>query len=291
MHLQQILRRYRSILLTVVLMTVVPAAQAQLVGVEENTGTLYNISILGGPPSSVVLTEIGQTGLDDLGSIEFNPYDNSLYGLTTGDHAALYSISLSPNLDAISSVDLIGELGIFAYEGGMAFSPGGTAYAVNGGDTTPALVTLDLDSGLATFVGFLDGRRDIAGLGWRSDGVLMGLDSTTNTLVTIDPVTAETAWFWNSELVGRVGGMVMAGNAAYYATANAGDAQYPGSNGLYAFDPMFGGAPQEIGLFTNQWDMYDPDYIGISGLAIVPEPATLGLLLLGGLGLLRRRVR
>jgi hypothetical protein len=268
---------------------VVPAAQAQLVGVEGSTGTLYNISILDGPPSSVVLTEIGQTGLDNLGSIEFNPHDNTLYGLTTGDHAALHTITLSPSLDAIVSVDLIGELGIFAFEGGMAFAPDGTAYAVNGGVTTPALVTLNLGTGEATAVGFLDGRRDIAGLGWRSDGMLMGLDSTTNTLVTIDPATAETAWFWDSELVGRVGGMVMAGTDAYYATANAGDAQYPGSNRLYGFDPLIPGPPQEIGLFGN-WSMDDPDYIGISGLAIVPEPATLGLLLLGGLGLLRRRV-
>lgn len=265
-----------------------PAAQDPLIGVEETTGTLYNIS-----RTDASLVEIGQTGLLGLGALEFNPADGLLYGMTTGQNASLYRITISPSFDDVLAVDLIGELGIFAFEGALAFAPDGTAYALNGGITQSALLTLDLDTGAATAIGLLEGRRDIAGLGWRSDGVLVGLDSTTDTLITIDPSDIDpntsivaTTWIEDAALVGSLGGMVIAGDEAYYATANRWAAE-EGSNGLFWFDPSTG-AQAGRGTFT---PLDSNNFTGISGLAIIPEPATLSLLLLGGLSLLYRRTR
>lgn len=265
-----------------------PVAQTSLIGVEHTTGTLYNIS-----KTDASLVEIGQTGLSGLGALEFNPADGLLYGMTSGQHAALYRIEISPSLDDVLSVDLIGELGIFAFEGGLAFAPDGTAYALNGGVTQAALMTLDLNTGAATAIGLLEGRHDIAGLGWRDDGVLVGLDSTTGTLITIDPSSIDpntsivaTAWIEDSALVGSLGGMVIAGDEAYYTTANRW-AQSEGSNGLFWFDPSTG-VQAGRGTFAS---LDINNLTGISGLAITPEPATLSLLLLGGLAILYRRVR
>ena len=277
-----------AVLATLVTLIAGPVVEAQLIGVEEATGNLYQISAV-----DASLTLIGGTGLDGVGALEFNPYDGLLYAMTTGENATLYQIDLSPSMDQVLSVDPIGELGIFAYEGGLAFGPDGTAYAVNGGTTVSALLTVDLDTGVATVVGILDGggRRDIAGLGWRSDGVLVGIDSTTNTMLTIDPVTANppsdpviTSYIEDSASIGSVGGMVMFGDAAYYATANQW-AQTAGSNMLYTFNP-FTGEQTGVGPFTL---LDNNQFNGISGLAIIPEPATFGLVVIGCCAFLRRR--
>ncbi len=279
MHLQQILRQHRTILFALTLCVVVPAAQAQLVAIEENTGELYGVST-----TDAALDLIGPTGLTDLGALEFNPYDGVLYGLTTGADAALYRFVISPTLDDVTAYP-IGELGIYIYEGGLAFAPDGTAYGVNGGVTTSVLFTLDLDTGQATPTNTLSGRHDIAGLGWRDDGLLVGLDSTTGTLLTIDPVTAQIGHIEDmAPIIGSIGGMVLAGgDTGYFSTAGL-HALTPGSNELYSFNP-YSGDHTQIGLF-------DDTVItgaGFAGLSVIPEPTTLGLLILGSVGLLRRR--
>lgn len=265
------------------LLLAVPVTLGQLVAVEWDEGRLYNVST-----TDASLTLIGGTGLVGLGALEFNPSDGFLYGLTTGEQAALYRIGISPAADEILSVVSVGELGVYVFEGGLAFAPDGTAYVVSGGITTSTLLTLDLDTGVAAVVNVLDGRHDIGGLGWRSDGLLVGLDATDNALATIDPVTVALgladddgvpdAW----PIMGSVGGMALLGEAAFFATGGP-LAVTPGSNGLYMFDP-FNGDPFLIGGFDGT-----VTGIGISGLAIIPEPATLGLVFIGCLAVLRRR--
>ncbi len=266
-----------------------PVGEPPLIGVEMNSGTLYSIS-----RADATLSEIGPTGLTGLGALEFNPNDGFLYGMTFGDVAdtALYRIGISPSLQDVLSVDLIGGLGIRAFEGGLAFAPDGTAYALNGGVTVPALVKLDLGTGLATEPVFLDDRHDIGGLGWRSDGMLVGLDSTTNTLITIDPGTGVTATIQGTPAIGSVGGMYLDGDVGYFATAGP-RAFTPGSNALYTFDAFGGTIIGMVGssTWTDMGMFLDAEDTGISSLAIIPEPATLSLLLLGSLALLYRRTR
>jgi hypothetical protein len=257
----------------------VSSLRAQLVGVEFDTGRFYSISTTDGS-----LQLIGDTDIANIAALEFNSQDGVLYGFTSGEAKLtnLYRFTISPSFDSVSA-ELVGPLGLSTFEGGLAFSPAGVAYAFNGGATVPALLTLDLATGDASLVGIVEARHDINGLGWRSDGLLIGLDATDNALVTIDPVTlALTTVDQVDSTVGTLGGMALSEAGGFFVTAGP-DAAIPGSNSLYSFDP-FTGDQVFIASYENQILAN-----GFSGLAFVPEPATLTLLSIGGLALLRRR--
>jgi hypothetical protein len=253
--------------------------RAQLVGVEFNTGSFYSISTTDGS-----LQFIGDTDIENIGALEFNPQDGFLYGFTTGAAKLtnLYRFTISPTLDAVTA-ELVGPLGLSTFEGAIAFSPTGDMFAVNGGSTVPALLALDAATGDATLINSFADRHDINGLGWRSDGFLVGLDNTDDALLAIDPITAGvTVIDQVGTAIGSVGGMAMGEAGNFFVTAGP-LAVDPGSNSLYSFDP-FTGDHVFIASYENQILAN-----GFSGLAFIPEPATLALLSLGGLALLRRR--
>ena len=279
------MRRVSARLTTLFLVTIglpAMAGPAPLIGVEENTGDFYAIST-----TNASLQLIGHSGVEGLGALEYNPHDGCFYGFTTGEAPeapVLYRFDIPTTLDAVTPHS-IGPLGVHAYEGGLAFAPDGTAYAVNGGVTVPYLVTLNLNTGHATVVNSMVGRHDIAGLGWRGDGVLIGLDSTDNALLAIDPTTAGATTIDSiSPIIGGVGGMALLDGSGYFVTAGP-LALHPGSNGLYSFN-AYTGEHAFIGSFDNVILGS-----GFSGLSIVPEPATLTLLALAGAALLRRKRR
>jgi hypothetical protein len=257
-----------------------PAAFGDLYGIEYDTGYLYSIS-----PADASMTYIGSTGLvSGLGSLEYYVNDSGqLYGFTCGDAAAARLYSINPSTAEAME---IGPLGLnFVYEGGLAFSPAGIAYGVNANNVaTPQLFTIDLDTGAGTVVATLSGgQRDVGGLAWRSDGMLVGLERVSNALVEIDPATGATSVIatLNPDYVGAVGGMAAMGDTGYFACGNT-YSSIPGSNALYSFD-LYTGDYQFIGGFAPT-----VTGIGISGLAI-PEPGCLGLVALGVTALLRRR--
>jgi hypothetical protein len=259
-----------------------PAAAGEpvLVAVEEDSGDFYAVST-----SDASLNLIGNGGVTGLGSLEFNSHDGFFYGFTGGDAPTLYRFDIASSLDSVVA-EAIGPLGLFAFEGGLAFGPDGTAFAVNGGVTVPSLVTLNLSTGQASVVGAMDGRHDLAGLAWRSDGMLIGLDSTDNALLAVNPSNATSTLIDDvAATIGGVGGMTLLGDVGYFVTGGplAGPkGQSPGSNELFSFDPMTGeqffvGSFEDVILGS-----------GFSGLSVVPEPATLSLVLCGCAGLLRR---
>lgn len=254
------------------------AGEPLLVAVEEDTGDFYTVSTTDGS-----LQLIGHSGISGLGSLEFNPHDGVFYGFTVGETPALYRFDIPGSLDSVSGSE-IGPLGIFAFEGGLAFSPDGTAFAVNGGVTVPSLVTLNLATGQATVVGAMDGRHDLAGLAWRSDGMLIGLDSTDNVLLAIDPTDASSSLIDDlAPTIGGIGGMTLLDGVGYFVTGGP-LAIHAGSNELFSFDPLTGehafvGSFEDIILGT-----------GLSGLTIVPEPGTLVLLGLACVAAFLRRL-
>jgi hypothetical protein len=270
---------HTSLSATFLLSTCLPvlAGGSPLVGVEESTGAFYAIST-----SDASIQLIGQSGITGLGTLEFNPHDGFHYGFTTGPAPQLYRFTISSTLDSVSS-ELVGALGVFVYEGALAFAPDETAYALNLGITVPTLFTVNLSNAQVTPVEDLGARHDIAGLGWRSDGVLVGLDSTDNALLAINPLTAAVTTIDSiAPTIGGIGGMALLNDGGYFVTAGPLGSS-PGSNALYSFN-AFTGDHAFIGSFE--------DVIlssGFSGLTVVPEPATLALFALGAAALLLRR--
>ncbi|MFQ5592195.1 MAG: PEP-CTERM sorting domain-containing protein [Phycisphaerae bacterium] len=283
-----LLARLGTLLAAVVCCVVTPEARGYLIGIHDDTGTLYSIST-----ADAAATPVGNTGIGRVGSLEFSPSDGLLYGFTHGVHAVLYSFD--PVTAAATTIGPL-NLGTEVFEGGLAFSPDGTVYGVNGGAAADALLfRLDTGTGQATVVGALTGgRHDIGGLAWRGgleDGTLVALDRVTASLLLIDPFTGGTTLL--AELsediqAGVISGMALAdagprrsSAVGYFSTAAA-----TGTNALYSFDP-YTGQHALIGEF-------DPNVIGgagLGGLAFIPEPASSLLLAAGTLALLYRRRR
>jgi WD40 repeat protein len=263
----------------ITLICVAKPAHATLYGIDWDTSNLYSIST-----SDASLTLIGNTGISSPGTIEFSP-NGTLYSFSVGSNSTLYTIN-----PTTAAATLIGPLDLnFAYEGGLAFSPSGIAYGVNGDNANnPQLFTLNLSTGEATVVGTISGAsRDINGLAWRSDGKLIGISDFDNSLVVIDPTTLGISTLATLNVsAGTVGGMTAIGSSGYFSTGGS------GSNQLYSFD-LFTGSYNLIGSFPSNIGTG----IGISGLAEtpsgVPEPSTMLFLGSGLLGLIgfRRKFR
>lgn len=229
---------------------------SDLLGIAWDSGNLYRISTV-----DASMTLIGNTSLTNVADIQFGP-DGKLYAFTTGDSSALYEIN--PDNAAAS---FIGNLGIgFVAEGGLTFAPDGTAY---GFEYAPqGLFSINLTTGQATRIGRVDNNttaHDINGIGWRSDGQLVALDDSSNSLLAIDPTTvASTVIAVLAPRVGTVGGMTLNADKGYFSTAGTAQA---GSNSLYAFD-AFSGNYTLVGSFA---PTISGTNSGISGLAMISE--------------------
>jgi hypothetical protein len=261
-------------------------AFATLLGVDYGTGELYSIS-----ETNAATTPIGNTGITSWADIQLAP-NGTLYGFTAGTGTSkLYSINpttAAPTL--IGSLNLGASVAVF--EGGLAFAPNGTAYAMNSGRATnDSLFTINLTTGAATSLGQVTGATniDINGLAYRSDGKLVGLENDSNSLVVIDPTTRVLSTLLAVPTpVGSVGGMTVENGVGYYVTAGPGASPTPGSDDLYSFNLSTGvstlignlgfnsGCPPTGSACTD---------FGLSGLATAPvpvpapsPPATFGIL-------------
>jgi hypothetical protein len=163
------------------------------------------------------------------------------------------------------------------FEGALAITPGGTAYAMSTGSNSNAgLFTINLSTGAATDIGTVTGATDINGLVYRSDGKLVGLDDNTNSLVVIDPI-ALTATLLAAvpTTVGAIGGMTSDNGVGYYVTAGPAGS---GSDDLYSFNLFTG-----VSTLVGSPGLSDT---GLSGLAAplsttTPEPSTFAIFIVG----------
>ncbi len=198
-----------------------------LYGIEPVTGNLYRISTV---DASAVL--LGPTGLTNIGALELGP-NGFLYGMSLSGISNLYRID-----PLAATATLVGPLNSgFIFEGGLAISPTGQAFVSNSGNANSAsLVQLNLTTGQGMIGPLLSTTSgDLNGLGWRVDGMLIGLDRVTNSLLVIDPgsgvVTAQVPALGS---LGPAGGIAIRGGLGYYVTSGA------PANQLWTFDPFTG---------------------------------------------------
>ena len=232
---------------------------ADMFTIEFQTGFLYAVS-----SEDASLTFVGDTELSLPGGLAY--HDSDLFSFTAGDSPELYRID--PQTGTSTFVANI-DVPQFS-EGALTFSPEGKIYAAyTGFGGNPSLVTYDLHTGVTGTVGPISSApHDINGLVWRDDGMLLGLDRITNSLLTIDPHTAVASELAKLEpAVGGAGGMTMANNGQGYLATGSDQSNAPGTNSLYSFNPYSGDIS-----FVGEFDLNLTD-LGLSGLAYVPEPA------------------
>lgn len=256
-----------------------PVSQ-QLVGIDYDAGALYEIST-----SDASTSLMGSTGLSNVGAFEMTSV--GLLAFTTSGEGLPVLYDVNPVTYEPLPVGPLSQQIVF--DGSIAEAGDGTLFGTNRGSVSAAqLFELDPNTGMTSLVGIIsvDGatRHDVNGLAYRGDGMLIGLDRITQSLLEINTVTAEASILGSiSPAIGTVGGMAVMDGVGYFVTGGP-QATVPGSNELYSFD-LYTGDYELIGDFDGTITG-----TGLGGLAVVPEPTT-ALLLLGAAPWLARRRR
>jgi hypothetical protein len=216
-------------------------------------------------------TFIGNTGLTAPAGLEFEPATNRLLLLrASGTEHAMYQVNTA-DASVLKLYDLTFPPGVERmFEGSFDFDSNGLIYATNTGSNDDAgLLTIDPLTGQGTYIGEFPGElRDINGMVFRSDGVLVGIENYSSSFVSINTSNAVLGFIdgLDSDLTDTSGGLTTVdGQTGYLMTSL--------------------GVLHQIDLFTGQTMLIGsngvaggPQFDLISGLAaVVPEPASLAL--------------
>jgi len=254
----------------------------ELVGIEWDTGDLYGIST-----ADASLTLIGKTKVTGGADLALAP-DGYLYTFSTGDFCVPYRID--PFSATTMSKDPFFVEGNKVFEGALAFDEGGNGWAANIGDA-------DEPHGMLMHfgeMGYLGGGmtikdqigefpHDINGWVDFDDTSLIGIDRETNAIVKVFKSNLDIVQIKALDFkVGEIGGLTALNGKYYIATGNE-TVIYGGTNSLYELDP-------------STWDTkligkFSITTLGFSGIAPVPEPATMTGLAVACLYLVRRARR
>lgn len=231
-------------------------------------GEIYTID-----PDTGDVTFIGDTGQDKLGGIDFDG-SGVLYGVSGGSIGPAMLMTIDPN-DA--SVNIIGPISGIQGVDALAFDADDTLYggAWNG---QGELITIDPGTGnlLTSVVLFGGGGNNFTpGLDFDGSGRLYGSRGNsaerTEDFEFID---------FNTGQVTPIGGATAIISDIWFAPDGRLFGGSPDGS-LYDIDP---GTGNKTFLFNTGIDR-------LSGLTGIPEPATMGVLFVGGLLMLRRRRR
>lgn len=219
--------------------------------------------------------------LYDTYAMDFNSAGDTLYSLTTDLDIGTIS-TVDGSFTAMST--LSGLVGDPASENatGLSMDPTTDTFYLSTYDGTNRLYSLDVGTGVATYVWDFTGNTGIViDIAFRGNGELYMHDIGDDAIYSVDPVTGVSTQ------------MVLTGYAAnfaqgmdfdfdtdlLYATIYTG-----GGTGAYvSYDPATN-VLTEL-LVTTPWNKEMEMAIN----APIPEPATLALLAMGGLALIRRR--
>lgn len=209
-------------------------------------------------------TPVGDTGVSRINGIAWDAAAGVLYAYTTS--AALYALDTSTG-----AATLVADAPQTLPEGDVLFL-GGTLWAVAG----DVFGTVNLATAAFSGIGPVGaGVTDVSGL-TAAGGVVYGYaknGTLEDALITIDPVTG------GGTLVGLTGIHSEGAVGGLSTSLVDGQVYLTDGQGLYCVDAATGVATF-IGAHGVAW---------MSGLAFVPEPATLVLAVLGGLIQVRRR--
>ena len=296
----------RSLALALVLVLVPVLARATPLlgvtfGLDAPPSVLYNLDSSTGRAANPRPLEVDPMDppLDGITGLEIAS-DGTLYGLTTWSLDDTEENPV-PNRNTLVTIDPATGIATPVndtshntgldriVEGDLAFDPvSGDLYGI-GSNRGPAdgnmLFTLDLATGLATELGGLPWTFNIPALSFDAQGNLYAIELMGSNLLQLDPSNGSeiSRTSLSAPLQGNVAGMDLDPLSGVFFVAD-GDSQNGAPFELYTLDPTSATltltSVGELGLG-----------LGLSGLAVVPEPSSV-LLLAGGLAALsftRRR--
>jgi hypothetical protein len=219
---------------------------------------------------ALTATLIGGIGSGNVTGIAFQPGTNILFGIDE-THDTLITIDITTG-----SATIVGDLGVYAFDVGLAFDSSGNLFMTTDVPTAPYLYSVNPVTGAASIIGSTN-TTGVVGLGFSPGGVLYGLVDTPGPGTT-NTITGE------ATLVGELGFETYAGGIGFDGSGNLYGAFGLLNPSLTLIDSSTGTATTPTNLSINFRGL---DFQGTS----IPEPTTMLLFSIGLIGLagMRRR--
>ncbi|MCK4625357.1 MAG: PEP-CTERM sorting domain-containing protein [Phycisphaerae bacterium] len=224
---------------------------------------LYRINLTSG-----TATKIGPVGYGDVEGLSFQPGTGILFGWNNGGHLI--------TIDLVSGTGTyVGPSGVSGqFDAGLTFDGNGDLFVSKSTDSE--LYSANPNTGLVSLIGYTSGM-DVIALEDAGGNSLWGVsqehDDQPLSFVSLSKITGA------ATLIGNVG----LGSGVSHGVG----IDYTPDGTLWGIADS--GAIFTIDTVTGQGTVTANTLSGFEGLAVIPEPATLSLLAVGAMALIRRR--